>query len=223
MPVTQRIQAVIFDLDGLLVDSEIVWNDVRSDVAEQRGVRWNADDHQAVMGVSTAEWTTYMIKRLKLELTPAEVEALVVGRMIASYAQEIPFKPGAVSLVRLAAAHFPLGLASGSVRSLIDIVVNSPEFAGLFKVSVSADEVGRGKPNPDVYQEAARRLGVAPGACVCLEDSGHGIEAGKAAGMRVIAVPDPRFSPGAAVLARADVVVSALGEVTLDMLRGESA
>lgn len=215
------IQAVIFDLDGLLVDSEIVWNDVRSDIAEQRGVRWNADDHQAVMGVSTAEWAAYMIRRLKLELTAAEVEELVVSRMIASYHQEIPFKPGAVELVKRAAAHYPLGLASGSVRSLIDIVVDSPEFAGLFRVAVSADEVGRGKPSPDVYLETADRMGVPPQACVCLEDSGHGIEAGKAAGMRVIAVPDPRFSPGSAMLARADVVVASLGEVTLGMLSGD--
>lgn len=218
---TQPIQAVIFDLDGLLVDSEIVWNDVRSDIAEQRGVRWNADDHQAVMGVSTAEWAAYMIKRLKLELSPAEVEELVVSRMVASYRQEIPFKPGAVELVHKAAEHYPLGLASGSVRSLIDIVVNSPEFAGHFKVAVSADEVGRGKPSPDVYLETARRLGVPPEACVCLEDSGHGIDAGKAAGMRVIAVPDPRFMPGSASLARADAVASSLTGVTLAMLSGD--
>lgn len=217
---TQPIQAVIFDLDGLLVDSEIVWNDVRSDIAEQRGVRWNADDHQAVMGVSTAEWAAYMIRRLKLDLTPAEVEELVVSRMVASYHQEIPFKPGAVELVKKTAERYPLGLASGSVRSLIEIVVESPEFAGLFKVAVSADEVGRGKPNPDVYLETARRLGVPPDACVCLEDSGHGIDAGKAAGMRVIAVPDPRFMPSAGTLARADVVASSLSDVTLAMLEG---
>ncbi len=203
-----------------MVDSEVVWNDVRSDIAEGRGVRWNADDHQAVMGVSTAEWAAYMIRRLKLEFTPAEVEELVVSRMIASYQQEIPFKPGAVELVAKAAEHYPLGLASGSVRSLIDIVVNSPEFAGRFKVAVSADEVGRGKPNPDVYLETARRLGVAPEACVCLEDSGHGIDAGKAAGMRVIAVPDPRFMPSSVTLARADSVAVSLTEVTLAMLTG---
>ena len=210
----------MFDLDGLLIDSEIVWNDVRSDIAEQRGVRWNADDHRAVMGVSTATWAAYMIRRLKLNLSPAEVEALVIGKMAAAYQQEIPLKPGAVDLVRDAAESYPLGLASGSVRSLIDIVVGTPEFAGCFQVTVSADEVARGKPSPDVYLEALRRLGVDGEACVCLEDSGHGIEAAKAARMRVIAVPDPRFMPDAAVLAKADVVVQSLTEVTRELLVG---
>lgn len=214
------IRAVIFDLDGLLIDSEVVWNAVRHAVAAERGVAWTHDDQRAVMGVSTAAWTAYMIDRLGLGLSPAEVQRLVVERMVASYKERIPFKPGAAQLVRLAGERYPLALASGSVRELIDLVVNAPEFAGRFKVVVSADEVARGKPHPDVFLEAARRLGVQPEACACLEDSGHGIDAGKAAGMRVIAVPDPRFMPEPESLGHADVLLGSLTEVTLEHLAG---
>ena len=214
------IQAVVFDLDGLLIDSEVVWNRVRSDVAAEQGVEWTEGDQRAVMGVSTAAWTAYMIDRLGLDLTPGAVQKLVVERMVASYKEHIPFKPGAAQLVALAGEHYPLALASGSVRELIDLVVASPELTNCFQVVVSADEVERGKPHPDVYLETARRLEVTPEACVCLKDSGHGIDAGKAAGMRVIAVPDPRFMPEAATLAHADVVVGSLTDVTLEMLVG---
>lgn len=215
-----NIQAVIFDLDGLLIDSEVAWNEVRTEIAAQRGITWTEGDHRAVMGVSTAEWVAYMTERLALDLSPAEVQDLVAGRMVASYRARIPFKPGAVELVQRTAARYPTGLASGSTSELIDIVVAAPEFAGRFDAVVSADEVGRGKPHPDVCLETARRLGVPPEACVCLEDSGHGIDAGKAAGMRVIAVPDPRFMPTSATLARADVVLGSLLEVTPELLAG---
>ena len=214
------IRAVVFDLDGLLIDSEVVWNRVRSDVAAEQGVEWTEGDQRAVMGVSTAAWTAYMIDRLGLELTPEAVQKLVVERMVASYGERVPFKPGAVELVRLAGEHYPLALASGSVRELIDLVVASPEFANRFQVVISADEVARGKPHPDVFLEAAHRLGVPPEACVCLEDSGHGIDAGKAAGMRIIAVPDPRFMPNEASLGHADVRLDSLTEVTLEHLAG---
>ena len=214
------IQAVVFDLDGLLIDSEVVWNRVRSDVAAEQGVEWTEGDQRAVMGVSTAAWTAYMIDRLGLELTPEAVQHLIVERMVASYRERVPFKPGAAQLVALAGEHYPLALASGSVRELIDLVVTSPEFTNRFQVVVSADEVERGKPHPDVFLEAARRLGVPPEACVCLEDSGHGIDAGKAAGMRVIAVPDPRFMPSEASLGHADVRLDSLTEVTLEHLTG---
>lgn len=217
---TAKIQAVIFDLDGLLIDSEVVWNRVRSDVAAEHGVDWTHDDQRAVMGVSTAAWTAHMIDRLGLDLTPAAVQKLVVDGMIASYLERVPFKPGAVELVEWAGERYPLALASGSVRELIDLVVNSAEYAGRFQVVVSADEVARGKPHPDVFLEAALRLNVPPEACVCLEDSGHGIDAGRAAGMRVIAVPDPRFMPEPASLAHADVQLGSLTEVTPAHLAG---
>ena len=212
------IQAVIFDMDGLLVDSEPVWDMARKAMADLAGKPWSTLDHDAVMGVSTEEWADYMIDRLELQLSRQAVIDEVVGRMSDMYHQGVPYFPGAVELVETAAANFRTGLASGSHPALIDIVTSEGPLAGVFEVIVAADEVGAGKPAPDVYLEAARRLGVDPAACVCLEDSGNGILSGVAAGMKVIAVPDPRFAPAPEKLARADLVVESLEDVTLERL-----
>ena len=205
--------ATVFDLDGLLVDSETVWNDARREFAAERGVNWTAEDHAAVMGVATHEWVRFMDERLGLsDMSAGQIERVIVDRVATVYESQIPFLPGAVEIVRAAEAAGPVAIASGSVRRLIDLVVAHPELEGIFGVIVSADEVARGKPSPDVYLEAARRLGVRPEDCVCLEDSGNGIRAGKAAGMRVVAVPDPRYAPSADALALADEVVASLDE-----------
>jgi HAD superfamily hydrolase (TIGR01509 family) len=212
------IEAVIFDMDGLLIDSEPVWDGARTWVADGAGMPWTVADHEAVMGVSTDEWAEYMIDRLKLTMTPAEVIDAVIGRMVAMYAAGVPYVPGALEGVELAAAHFRTALASGSHPTLIETVLADPPMAGRFEVVVSADEVGRGKPAPDVYLAAADRLGVDPAACVCLEDSGNGILSGAAAGMKVIAVPDPRFPPSTDKLDRADLVLGTLADLTLEMI-----
>ncbi len=210
------IEAIIFDLDGLLVDSEPCWDAARRALAAEAGVfDWNSDDHRACMGVSTRAWAEYMIRRLRLDLTWQETAAAIVGRMQATYRRAIPYLPGAVEAVTLAAAHFPTGLASGSERSLIDIVVADAALRGKFRAVVCTDTMPRGKPAPDVYLEAARLLGVRPERCACLEDSGNGILAGAAAGMKVIAVPDPRFPPQPAALAQAHVVLRSLTEFSL--------
>ena len=210
------MRAVIFDLDGLLVDSEPCWDAVRRAWAEECGVfDWGPADHRACMGVSSLTWADYMIRRLSLDLPAPEVVERVVGAMAARYRRAVPYKPGAAEAVRLAAAHFPVGLASGSEKSLIEIVVADAPMAGHFAAVVCADDMPRGKPAPDVYLEAARRLGVAPRDCVCLEDSGAGIQSGKAAGMRVIAVPDARFPPRPELLALADAQLGSLVDLTL--------
>ncbi len=214
------IDAVIFDMDGLLVDSEPVWDRARLDMAARLGKDWNKDDHHAIMGTSTQGWVDYMIKRWDLKLSPEEVEDEIAARMVALYEREIPFLPGAVAAVKLASANFPTGLASGSIRKLIDLVTAAPEVADRFRVILSADEVARGKPHPDVYLEAAQRLGVKPDRCVCLEDSSNGILAGKNAGLKVVAVPDPRFPARPEVVAQADVVLGSLEEVSLELLKG---
>ncbi len=213
------IDAVIFDMDGLLVDSEPVWDRARLDMAARLGKTWNKEDHHAIMGTNTQAWVDYMIKRWDLDLPPGEVEDEIAARMVTMYEREIPFLPGAVEAVTLASANFPTGLASGSIRKLIDLVTAAPEVADKFGVILSADEVAHGKPQPDVYLEAARRLGVDPTRCVCLEDSSNGILAGKNAGMKVIAVPDPRFPTRAEVVAQADVVLESLEEVSLELFR----
>ncbi|MCB0168383.1 MAG: HAD family phosphatase [Anaerolineae bacterium] len=212
------IEAIIFDMDGLLVDSEPVWNQARVDLAAGVGQDWNKNDHKAVMGVSTQEWVDYMQRRLELDLSPEQVQHEVISRMAAMYKGGIPFLPGAIEAVTLAAQHYPVALASGSHRSLIDIVIEHPAMQGKFQVVLAADEVGAGKPDPAVYLEAARRLGVDPTRCVCLEDSGNGILAGVRAGMIVIAVPDARFPPAEHILAQADIVLDSLTEFSLDLI-----
>lgn len=212
------IAAVIFDMDGLLVDSEPVWDRARKDMADEAGKAWNQEDHKAVMGVSTQEWADYMIKRLGLTLSPRDVQAQIIARMVALYRVGIPYFPGAIAAVHLAANHFPTALASGSHRTLIDTVVADAPLRGKFQVVVSADEVGAGKPAPDVYLAAAQRLGVKPENCVCLEDSGNGILAGVRAGMKVIAIPDPRFAPNQALLNQAHLVLHSLTEFSLNTI-----
>jgi HAD superfamily hydrolase (TIGR01509 family) len=212
------IQAVIFDMDGLLVDSEPVWDRARRSMADEAGRPWTADDHKAVMGVSTQEWADYMIARLDLALTPREVIDQVIERMAEMYRAGIPWLPDALDAVDMAVEHFRTALASGSHPTLVEAVTADVAVQGKFEVIVSADEVGAGKPAPDVYLVTAERLGVEPASCVCLEDSGNGILAGVRAGMKVIAVPDPRFPPAEAVLEQAHLVLPALAELSLERL-----
>ena len=213
------LSAVIFDMDGLLIDSEPKWDQARADMAARLGKSWNEDDHAAVMGVSTEEWAEYMRDRWNLDMPAKDIIQEVVGRMRGIYNERIPFREGAVEAVDLAAAHYRTALASGSERSLIDLVTSSPELSGKLEVILSADQVERGKPNPDVYLETAKRLGVDPKRCVCLEDSKNGILSGLNAGMKVIAVPDERFPVDEEVLKRADAVLKSLDEFSLDLLR----
>ena len=212
------IEAIIFDMDGLLIDSEPVWDRARAGMAERLGQSWGKRDHQAVMGVSTAEWADYMKDKWNLDMSREEVVAKIVGQMRDFYRKEIPFRQHAVASVELAAKHYRAALASGSEASLIELVTTSPELDGKLEVILSADHVARGKPHPDVYLETARRLGVAPEHCICLEDSQNGILAGLNAGMKVIAVPDPEFPVDDAVLARVDAVLTTLDEFTVSRL-----
>ncbi len=212
------IQAVVFDMDGLLVDSEPYWFQARDRVAVSVGKRWTAEDARAMMGVSTGEWVSYMIRRLELNRPPAEVQELVVEQLANLYRERIPFLPGAVRAVELAAENFRTALASGSHRRLIDIVLNDPQMRGRFQLVVCGDEVPRGKPAPDIYLEAARRLDLSPEECVCVEDSGNGIRAGRAAGMRVITVPSRQLPPSADELLLADRVLDSLEEFSMPLL-----
>lgn len=217
------IQAVIFDMDGLLVDSEPVWDQARRAMADQAGKAWTEDDHKAVMGVSTREWADYMIERLELSLSPEAVVDQVIERMVEMYRTGIPWFPGALDAVDLAAGHFRTALASGSHPTLVETVTTDAAVQGKFEVIVSADEVGAGKPAPDVYLAAAERLGVEPASCVCLEDSGNGILAGVRAGMQVIAVPDPRFPPASNALDQAHLVIPSLAELSVERINGLGA
>ena len=216
------IEAVIFDLDGVLVDSEQMWDEVREELARERGGRWHDRAQADMMGMSSVEWSRYMHDVIGLADAPEEIGAEVVRRMRARYAEELPLVDGGVAAVRRLAGSYRLGLASSSNRPIIDAVLEAAGIAELFEATVSSEEVERGKPAPDVYFEAARRLGVAPEACAAIEDSANGIRSAHAAGMRVLAIPNRRYPPPAEVVATADVIVGSLYELTSPVVDTEA-
>ncbi len=211
--------AVIFDLDGVLADSEQLWNDAKQAVVQESGGRWREDAPRDMMGMSSPEWSAYMRDNLAVPLDADEINRRVVGRMEDLYREQLPLLPGAMESVRAIAAEWPVGLASSSNREIIDLFLSESGLRDAFAVAVSSEEVERGKPAPDVYLEAARRLKVAPAGCVAVEDSSNGLRSAAAAGMRVIAVPNPHYPPDADALELASSVVEVVGEVTPDLIR----
>jgi HAD superfamily hydrolase (TIGR01509 family) len=207
-------KAVIFDLDGVLVESEQVWDEVRERLVRERGGRWHAGAQRDMMGMSSIEWSRYISEELGVPLSPTEISAEVVRRVSDVYRDELPLLPGALEAVRRIAERWPLGLASSSNRPIIDLVLELAGLADLFPVTVSSEEVGSGKPAPDVYLEATRRLGVEPRYAAAVEDSTNGLLAARTAGLGVVAVPNRAFPPVEAALEAADVVVPSLDELT---------
>jgi HAD superfamily hydrolase (TIGR01509 family) len=207
------IDAVVFDMDGVLIQSEEVWDAVRERYVRERGGRYDAEVQRAMMGMSSPEWSRYLHEHAGVPDAPEAINEEVVRRMLAEYREHLPLIPGAVEAVRRIGAVWPLGLASSSNRPLIQTVLEVTGLAPLFRATVSSEEVARGKPAPDVYLEAARRLGVDASRCAAVEDSHSGIRAAKAAGMRVIAVPNPSYPPGDEALAEADVVLTSIEEL----------
>jgi HAD superfamily hydrolase (TIGR01509 family) len=212
------IEAVVFDLDGVLIHSEEVWDAVRERYVGERGGRYDEEVQRAMMGMSSAEWSRYLHEHAGVPDPPEAINAEVVRRMLVAYRQELPLVDGAVAAVRRLAARWPLGLASSSNRPLIDTVLELAGLTECFRTTVSSEEVARGKPAPDVYLEAARRLGVPPQACAAIEDSHSGIASARAAGMRVVAIPNPSYAPDADALAQADVVIRSLDELTPELI-----
>lgn len=208
------IEAVVFDLDGVLLDSEQVWDEVREELVKERGGRWHEQAQTEMMGMSSVEWSRYMHDELGLPEPPEEISAEVVQRLDEVYRKRLPLIDGAREAVERLAARWPLGLASSSNREVIDLVLDLSGLARYFRVTVSSEEVPRGKPAPDVYLEAARGLGVPPERCAAVEDSHNGIRSAKAAGMRVIAIPNQHYPPGEEALALADVTLGSLAELT---------
>jgi HAD superfamily hydrolase (TIGR01509 family) len=211
------IEGAVFDLDGVIVDTEQVWDDVREQLVREWGGRWHAGAQAAMMGMSSNEWSRYMHDQLGLRQSPAEINDEVVRRMLA---RELPLIEGAPEAVRRIAGAFRLAIASSANRPIIDAVLERAGVAPLFAATVSSEEVPRGKPAPDVYLEAARRLGVAPARCAAIEDSANGLRAAHAAGMRVIAFPNRHYPPAAEALALADATVSSLADLTVAVVAG---
>lgn len=210
--------AVVFDLDGVLVDSEQLWDAVRRGVAAEAGRSWPPEATRAMQGMSTPEWSAYLTDVVRIPAEPQEVAALVIDRMAAAYDARLPLLPGAVEVVERLGQRWPLGLASSSPRRLIDTVLDSAGFAQRFQASVSTEEVGPGKPSPVVYQTVVQRLGVNPGQAVAIEDSSNGLRSAARAGLGVLAVPNAAFPPSEDALALASIVVNSLDEITPELV-----
>jgi HAD superfamily hydrolase (TIGR01509 family) len=214
MPPDAQILAVVFDMDGVLVDTEHLWDEVREELTTEWGGRYTPEAQEAMMGMSSLEWSRYLHEVVGLREPPETIDEEVVRRMLARYEVELPVVPGAVDAVRrLDGAGYRLAVASSSNRELIDAVLRRVELAALFAATVSSEEVDRGKPAPDVYLEAARRLEVPASRCAAVEDSASGIQAARDAGMRVIAYPNRHYPPSAHVLASANRVIDSLEEL----------
>jgi HAD superfamily hydrolase (TIGR01509 family) len=214
------IEAVVFDLDGVIVDSEQVWVAAREALARERGRHWHDKAQQDMMGMSSVEWSRYMHDVIGLKDPPEEISAEVVRRLEATYREELPLIDGANEAVAGLAERWPLGVASCSNRPIIDLVLDLSGLIRFFRATVSSEEVARGKPSPEVYLEAARRLSSDPKETAAIEDSRNGILAARAAGMRVIAIPNSRFPPGEEALAEADVVLRSISELTPAVVEG---
>ena len=216
----REIAAVIFDLDGVLLDSETAWVEVKREFTEESGGHWEERAKLDMLGMSSTEWSRYMHDELGVPVAPERISSEVADRLVERYRQGLPLLPGAVEAVHSMARDWPLGLATSSNRNVIDLVLEESGLAEAFAATVSSEEVERGKPAPDVYLEAARRLEVAPAQCVAIEDSTNGIRSAHAAEMTVIAVPNADFPPEPDAVGVAALVLDSLEELTPERVRG---
>ena len=214
------IEAVVFDLDGVLIASEEVWDAVRERYVRERGGRYDADVQRAMMGMSAPEWSRFLHEDTGVPDEPDAINRDVVELMLEAYRHELPLLPGAVEAVRRTADVFPLALASSSNRAIFEEVLELAGLTNYFRATVSSEEVARGKPAPDVYLEAARRLGVAPSSCAAVEDSHAGIRSASSAGMRVVAIPNASDPPDDEALELADVVLASLDQLAPERIEG---
>jgi HAD superfamily hydrolase (TIGR01509 family) len=215
------IEAVLFDLDGVIVDSEPWWYAVRVEWAAARDMAWTEDDNRACMGRNSRDWSGIMQERLRLDLTTPEIERAIVSALVEKYAREpAPRVPGAVEAVARIAASIPSAIASSAHPAVIAAALGAVGLVGRFRAVVSADDVAAGKPAPDVYLEAARRLGTPADRCLVVEDSLNGVLAGRAAGMTVVLVPNASVPPGKGAAEAADHVIARLADLDPRRLPG---
>jgi HAD superfamily hydrolase (TIGR01509 family) len=216
-------EAVVFDLDGVLLDTEELWDEARREIAEERGGRWREDAQRAMMGMSSPEWSRYMHDVIGVPDPPERISEEVVERLAELYQRQLPLVDGAIEAARRIGARWPLGIASSSNRPLIDLFLDLTRTRDLFQATVSSEEVAHGKPAPDVYLEATARLGVSADRCAAIEDSENGIRSAATAEMCVIAIPNHVFPPSAEALELADLVLASLDELTPDAIEEASA
>jgi HAD superfamily hydrolase (TIGR01509 family) len=185
-----RFRAIVFDLDGLLLDTEPGWHRAEAELLRRHGAAYTDADETATLGLSLHDTIGRYLPRLGLGIDAVPILAAeLIDLVRLEYAGAIAPRPGAAELVSGLRGRVPLGIASNTARSLVLAALESGPFGDAFEAIVSAEEVARPKPAPDIYLEACRRLGVAPPAAVALEDSTSGILAASAAGLTVIAVP----------------------------------
>ncbi|MBJ7354408.1 MAG: HAD family phosphatase [Thermoleophilaceae bacterium] len=208
------VEAVIFDMDGVIVESEALWDKAREDLVKETGGRWGAGAQEAMMGMASHEWSVYVRDELEVPMSAEEISRDVVARLEALYREDLPLIEGSAEAVHAAAEHWPVAIASSSNRELIDLIAELAGIHHVLRTTVSSEEAGRGKPSPDVFLLAAEQLGVEPENCVVIEDSANGIRAGVAAGMKVIAIPNRDFPPSPDALDLATLVIDRLPDLT---------
>ncbi len=213
-------EAVVFDMDGVIVESEQRWESVRRRLVLDSGRPYPEEATRIMQGMSAPEWETYLHDELGVPGSPAEIGRRVVAEIASSYRADLPLIPGADEAIRTLARRYPLAVASSSNRELIELALSLAGLADAFRVVVSSEEVERGKPEPDVYVEAASRLGVAAEDCAAVEDSSNGIRSAHAAGMRVVAVPNRAYPPADDALELADVVLDSITSLTPEVVAG---
>lgn len=212
------IEAIVFDLDGVLLDSEPVWEEVRRQVVAEFDGRWNPDTQSRLMGMSTTEWASYLHADLGVRLPPELIAHTVIERIAARYRDRLPLMHGAAQAVRRLARRWPLGMASSSPPALIEYVLSDPAFGPHFSVAMSTEQVAHGKPAPDIYIAVMQRLGVTPLQCAAVEDSTNGLASAARAGLHVIAIPHPRYPPDPDAVRAADLVVPDLSALTPELV-----
>jgi HAD superfamily hydrolase (TIGR01509 family) len=215
---TSQRTAVVFDLDGVLIDSEPVWDEIRQGLAAAAGLEWPVAATRAMQGMSTREWSTYLADEVGLPGSPAELAVQVIDAVAERYATHLPLLPGAVDAVRRLAGRWPVALASSAPRRLMDTVLSRTGLGEVFAVTISTEEVAAGKPSPDVYLETVRRLSVDAAYSIAIEDSSNGLRSASAAGLIVIAAPQPSFPPAPDALALAAAQVDGVGALTAELI-----
>lgn len=221
------IQAVVFDMDGILIDSEVLWRQTREEFAADHGMTWSAQDQESTMGCNTRMWSRIMVERLdlqaKLGMDDAAIAREIKGRLLAKYRAHLPEREGAMEAVRRAATRYKVALASGSPNELAEHVMKATGLDRVFLATTYGDDVAHGKPAPDIYLDVLRKIGVAPEHAVGVEDSGNGIRSLRAAGMGIIAAPGPEFPLADDVLALADVRIGEMTEFSLELVERAGA
>lgn len=211
-----RIEAVVFDMDGILIDSEVLWRLAREEFCIDHGMRWSAEDQESTMGCNTAMWSRIMVERLQLRenlgMDESAIAKEIKARLLKKYEQQLPERAGAIEAVRRAASRYKVALASGSPNELATYVMQVTGLDKVFLAATYGDDVAHGKPAPDIYLDVLKKIGVPPERAVGVEDSGNGIRSLRAAGMGIIAAPGPEFPLSEEVLALADVRIVEMTE-----------